>query len=156
MKTIALFPGSMNPFHKGHLNILEKAEAIFGQGNVIVCFGLNPDKITPEGKYKYMAELNQKCSDLSKKIGAKVEYYGGFLHEHVTKYEMEGYNVVVIRGLRNGDDLDYEVNQLRYIDDFKKDMKTIFIVCDREYEHVSSSALRKIQQFGGSIDKYLV
>lgn len=45
MKTIALFVGSFSPFHKGHLNILEKSEAIFGKGNVVVCFGLNPEKI---------------------------------------------------------------------------------------------------------------
>ena len=34
MKTIAVFAGSFNPFHKGHLNIVQKAEDIFGKGNV--------------------------------------------------------------------------------------------------------------------------
>jgi bifunctional ADP-heptose synthase (sugar kinase/adenylyltransferase) len=34
---IVLFPGSFNPFHVGHLNVLEKAEAIFGKGNVVIC-----------------------------------------------------------------------------------------------------------------------
>ena len=47
MKTIAVIPGSFNPFTIGHLNIVEKAEAIFGKGNVIIAFGTNPDKVDP-------------------------------------------------------------------------------------------------------------
>ena len=45
MKTIAIYPGSFNPFHVGHLNIVQKAERIFGYGNVIVAMGMNPDKV---------------------------------------------------------------------------------------------------------------
>ncbi len=158
MKTIALFPGSYNPFHTGHLNILEKAEAIFGEKSVIVCFGGNPDKINTETKDEYLKELQNKCKILSDKIGRKVEFYKGFLHDYVATWEYAGYNVVVVKGLRNGDDLDYEVNQLRFINDFKKSVKTTFIVCDKEYEHISSSAIRKLEQFGGpeSTKKYLV
>ena len=42
MKTIAIYPGSFNPFHIGHLNIVEKTERIFGKGNVVVAMGINP------------------------------------------------------------------------------------------------------------------
>jgi cytidyltransferase-like protein len=41
MKTIALFVGTFNPFHRGHMNVVEKAEAIFGKGNVYIAFGMN-------------------------------------------------------------------------------------------------------------------
>lgn len=44
MRTIAIYPGSFNKMHIGHLNIIEKAERIFGKGNVIVAIGINPDK----------------------------------------------------------------------------------------------------------------
>ena len=43
--TIAIYPGSFNPFTVGHQNILEKAERIFGKDNVIVAVGINPDKV---------------------------------------------------------------------------------------------------------------
>ena len=39
---IGIYPGSFNPFHKGHLNILEKAEKIFDK--VILARGINPEK----------------------------------------------------------------------------------------------------------------
>jgi phosphopantetheine adenylyltransferase len=44
------------------------------------------------------------------------------------------------------------------VDDFKKDVNVIYLTCDREYEHISSSAIRKIEQFGGTdmTKQYLV
>lgn len=171
-KTIVLFPGSYNPFHQGHFNILEKAEKIFGEGSVRICLGVNPDKINSDKKEEYLKELESKCLLLEQKIfknklqkssekvpvKTPVEFYSGFLHDHVSFWENKGFNVVVVRGLRNGDDLDYEVNQMRFIEDFKKGVSTTFIVCDKEYEHISSSSIRKLEQFAGpdSVKKYLL
>ena len=41
MKKIAIYAGSFNPFHIGHLNIVKKAEKIFGEGNVLIAIGVN-------------------------------------------------------------------------------------------------------------------
>lgn len=151
MKTIAIYPGSFNKMHIGHLNILEKAERIFGRGNVLIAVGVNPDK---QNTLKSDDEIHL----LEQRINRKVITYSKFLHELIQDYEDEGYKVVIIRGLRNGVDLDYEVNQYRFVDDFKKDVNVIYITCDRQYEHISSSAIRKIEQFGGPdmIKQYLV
>ena len=151
MKTIAIYPGSFNPMHIGHINILEKAERIFGRGNVLIAVGVNPDKLsTPKS--------DEDLHLLEQRINRKIITYNKFLHELIEDYEKEGYKVVIIRGLRNGVDLDYEVNQYRFVDDFKKDVNVIYLTCDREYEHISSSAIRKIEQFGGTdmTKQYLV
>jgi pantetheine-phosphate adenylyltransferase len=157
MKTIAIYPGSFNPIHVGHINILEKAERIFGKGNVITAIGINPDKVNTNDK-SYLFEQDNKAKIISKKINRTVITYSKFLHELVEDYEKEDYNVVIIRGLRNGVDLDYEVNQMRFINDFKKDINVVYITCDQEFEHISSSAVRKIEQFGGPdmIKKYII
>lgn len=153
MKTIALYPGSFNKFHIGHLNILRKSEKIFGQGNVIICIGVNPSKIDKES-----LDIKEDYAKLlSKKLDVQVEVYISFLHELIDKKESEGYKVILIRGLRNGDDLDYEDNQLKFIKDFKKDINVVFIRCDEEFEHISSSSVRQLESFRtGSGDKYLV
>ena len=148
MKTIAIYPGSFNPFHVGHLNIVQKSERIFGKGNVIVAMGINPDKVKATDE-EYIKNKELDAQTLSNKIGREVIVYWKFLHQLVEQYEQQGFNVVIIRGLRNGADLDYEVNQLRFVTDFKKDVNVVYVTCDKEFEHISSSAIRKIGEFGG-------
>lgn len=159
-RTLAIYCGSFNPLHIGHLNIVEKAEKVFGNGNVILAIGVNPDKISSSD---YSAQLKSKGKEhevrmLSKRINREVVTYSSFLHELVEKYEnyfklkQEDVNIVIIRGLRNGDDLDYEVNQFRFIKDFKKDINVVYFTCDQEYEHISSSAIRKIRLISDNDD----
>jgi pantetheine-phosphate adenylyltransferase len=150
MKTLAIYPGSFNPFHIGHLNIVEKAERVFGKGNVLIAIGVNPDKSKSEDQLI-------RANEIQTSTGRLVEVYTTFLHELIEKKESEGYKVVLIRGLRNGDDLAYEDNQLKFIKDFKKDIDVVFFRCDEEFSHISSSAIRNLQSFRpGSGDKYLI
>lgn len=157
-KILAIYPSSFNPFTIGHLNILEKAEAIFGKENVVVLVGVNQDKI-PKETLKAIQDYNQKEKDiilnnikntsinrLKAQIPSKnVDGFTGFLTSYVDQKEKEGYKVVVIRGLRNGSDLDYEYNQTRYMWDQKPDLKIVYIPCDPLYSHVSSSAYRALE-----------
>lgn len=172
MKTLAIYPGSFNPFHIGHLNIVEKAQDIFGVDNVLVAIGNNPFKMKKEkfsiskffsrifGQVKDKVSGNEavdRALHIKNSIGVETETYDTFLHEFVEKKESEGYNVVVIRGLRNGADLDYEVNQMRFINDFNKNIKVVYITCDLQYEHISSSSIRVMDSFRkGSGDRYKV
>lgn len=150
MKTLAIYAGSFNPFHIGHLNVIEKAERIFGKGDVLIAIGVNPEKVNN-------GDDIQRAKEISKKIGRSVEVYHTFLHELIEEKESEGYKVVLIRGLRNGDDLAYEDNQLKFINDFKKDIDVVFFRCDEQFQHISSSAIRNLQSFRpGSGDKYLI
>lgn len=154
MKTLAIYAGSFNPIHVGHLNIVEKAEAIFGDGNVLVAIGINPSK---SDGLDYINSIKTRANEIMSNIKRPVEIYTCFLHELIEEKEKDGYNVVLVRGLRNGDDLSYEDNQLKYIKDFKPDVKVVFIMCDEKYEHISSSAIRQLQSFRpGSANQYLI
>ena len=154
MKTLAVYCGSFNPFHIGHLNILDKMEKIFGYGNIMLAIGVNPAKMSNPTD---QTELLERAAKLSQNMDVKVEVYTTFLHELIEKKEAEGYHVILVRGLRNGDDLNYEDNQLKFIKDFKKDINVVFIRCDEEFEHISSSAIRQLESFRpGSGEKYIV
>jgi pantetheine-phosphate adenylyltransferase len=150
MKTLAIYAGSFNPFHIGHLNVVEKAERVFGKGNVLIAIGVNPEKAKSES-------LLERAGEIHIKTGRPVEVYTTFLHELVEKKEAEGYKVVLVRGLRNGDDLAYEDNQLKFINDFKSNIDVVFFRCDEQFAHISSSAIRNLQSFRpGSGDKYCI
>ncbi|PBQ33984.1 hypothetical protein CNR22_20120 [Sphingobacteriaceae bacterium] len=127
---IAVFAGSFNPFHKGHYNVLQKAEKIFDK--VIIAFGQNPEK-----------EESIKNAPNSIK-NRQLENYDGLLTDFVGSLEHE---VVVIRGLRNSTDFNYEQNQYRYIQELMPDIKIVNIFCDKEFEHISSSGIRTLQKY---------
>ena len=129
---IAVYPGSFNPFHKGHLNILQKAEQIFDK--VIIARGINLQKQAPA--YQLPGVLNyRQCTA-----------YNGLLTDYT---ESLGYPVTIIRGLRNGTDLQYELNQYRYLQDLShKPLNIASIFCDPEFEHISSSAIRQLESYG--------
>jgi pantetheine-phosphate adenylyltransferase len=127
---IALFAGSFNPFHKGHYNVLQKAEKIFDK--VIIAFGKNPEK-------------SDRAWDIPSVIkNRQIEYYDGLLTDLVSSV---GQEIVVVRGLRNSTDFHYEQNQYRYLQELMPDIKIINIFCDKEFEHISSSGIRTLEKF---------
>lgn len=127
---IAVFAGSFNPFHKGHYNVLQKAEKIFDK--VIIAFGQNPEK-----------EESMKNAPNSIK-NRQLENYDGLLTDFVSSL---GHDFTVIRGLRNSTDFNYEQNQYRYIQELMPDIKIVNIFCDKEFEHISSSGIRTLQKY---------
>lgn len=127
---IAVFAGSFNPFHKGHYNVLQKAEQLFDK--VIIAFGKNPDKTVRTWPMPKTITNRQQTE------------YNGLLTDHIDSF---GYDVTVIRGLRNSTDFNYEQNQYRYIQELKPDIKIVNIFCDKEFEHISSSGIRTLEKY---------
>ncbi len=127
---IGVFAGSFDPFHKGHYNVLQKAEKIFDK--VIIAFGKNPEK-------------NAKSFSQPKTIqNRQIMQYPGLLTDFITSLK---YDVTVIRGLRNSTDFQYEQNQYRYMQELKPGIKIVNIFCDKEFEHISSSGIRTLQKY---------
>jgi pantetheine-phosphate adenylyltransferase len=134
---VGLFAGSFNPFHKGHYNVLQKAERIFDK--VIIAFGQNPEK----------SERTWEIPNTIK--NRQIEHYEGLLTDLVEKMG----DVTVIRGLRNSTDFNYEQNQYRYIQELMPNIKIVNIFCDKEFEHISSSGIRTLEKFNKHKDYLL-
>lgn len=131
---IGVYAGSFNPFHNGHLNILNKARKIFDK--VIVAQGINPEKHTLESGGIDTVHVLEYL---------QTEQFTGLLTDYINLKE-EYADITLIRGLRNGNDLAYEANQLRFMENLKPNLKIIFLLCDMEFEHISSSALRNLEK----------
>jgi len=134
---IATYPGSFNPFTVGHLNIIEKAEMIFDK--VIISRGVNPEK-----KGAIITDLPSPIKDRY-----QIDNYTGLLTDYLNTKD---YPLTVIRGIRNSTDLSYELNQYRWLQEFNKNIQVVSLFCDKEYEHISSSAIKSIKSFIG-VDK---
>lgn len=141
--TIGIYAGSFSPFHIGHLNILYKATAMFDK--VIVAQGQNPEKDIPN-----------PIQDVKTLNYFQVESYNGLLTDFIKSKE-NVCNPVLIRGLRNGYDLEYESNQLSFMKDLYDDLSVVMIACDPWLGHISSTALKSLSKFDKSLyDNYRV
>ena len=145
MKRLGIYAGSFNPFHNGHYNIYSKARNLFDE--VLIAVGINPDKDTAS---QQQISVNDICDRIPHVL---VENFTCMLHELIIEKE-QACDVTLVRGLRNGYDLDYEMNQYRFLQEFKFDIKVVYIPCDKEFEHISSTALRGMQNFC-SIENFL-
>lgn len=139
---VAVYAGSFNPFHRGHYNILQKAEKIFDK--VIIARGVNPEK-----KNEFVWSIPKILESR-----AIMNYYG-LLTDFIKTLPYD--NVTIIRGLRNSVDLQYELNQYRYFQDLMPEVQVVSLFCDKEFEHISSSGIRALSTFGSAtVQKYLL
>ena len=134
---IGVFAGSFKPFHIGHLNILEQAEKVFDK--VIIAQGKNTDK------------TNVKSYELPKSV-QHYQYieYDGLLSEFLDSFQ---YPVTLIRGLRNGNDLENEKDLQAWLEI----NSVCYFVSPREFQHISSSSIRSLEEkFPELVSQYLV
>jgi len=138
MKRIGVYAGSFNPFHVGHADVLHQALEVFDE--VIIAVGRNPEKDR---------EVKEQFPTGSNVLGnAKVVNYSGLLSDFLNSLDFYSEDkVFLIRGLRNGDDLQYEQNQIQFLKEMFPSLRTTFFICNKKFEHVSSSALRSLKTF---------
>lgn len=136
---IGFYPGTFNPFHVGHMDILIKAEKIFDK--VIVAFGVNPMK---------SGEINVIVPEALKY--REVHTYQGLTTDYISKL---GHDVTIVRGVRNHNDMDYEMVQEDYMTDFNPDVKVVYLSSRRDVRHISSSAITALNKIGGG-NNYIV
>ncbi|MEN6625255.1 MAG: adenylyltransferase/cytidyltransferase family protein [Candidatus Sumerlaeia bacterium] len=141
---IGLYAGTFAPFHLGHLNILKKAEKVFDK--VIVLAGRNPEKDPIPG-------MRARLADILKYH--QVVFHDGLLSEFIGGLN---YPVTMIRGLRTDTDFKKEEINLRWMQSLSRQpVSMVFIPCDKELEHVSSSMIRMVCSFDeAAARKYIV
>ena len=146
MKRIALFPGSFDPFTKGHQDIVLRGLSLFDE--IIIAIGVNSQKQTlfsVEDRKKWI----KKVFDGEPKI--KVDVFEGLTVHFCKKVDAH----YLLRGLRNASDFDYEktISQLNHI--VGEDVETLFLISKPEFSHISSTIVREIIKGKGNARPFL-
>jgi pantetheine-phosphate adenylyltransferase len=140
----AICPGTFDPVTNGHLDIIERASAIFGE--VVVAVALSPDK--GGGPLFTLDERVGFIQDATRHLGnVSVRPFDSLLVDLARESDAR----VIIKGLRAVTDFEreFQMAQLNYrLDD---DIETMFIMSIPEYMYLSSSAVKEIAGFGGSV-----
>lgn len=147
MKKIALFPGSFDPFTKGHHDIVLRSLKLFDE--VIVAIGYNSAK---KNRYFEIEMMVEKISSLY--LGderVKVLVYNE-LTSSLAK--TQGANFLV-RGLRNIIDFEYENTISQMNRNLNPDLETVFLITSSKYAAVSSTIIREVHRYNGDVSEYL-
>ena len=138
----ALFPGSFDPFHYGHLDVVEQAHALFG--NVIVCAMVNPQK--PSGMFTAVERLDMIIACIRHLPGASVANRFGLVVDAARDLSVD----FIVKGLRTVSDFETETT-MAHTNHVVGGVRTVFVPCDPARGFVSSSYIRDISRYGGDV-----
>ena len=145
MKT-AIFAGSFDPITNGHLDILKSGTEIFDKVIVAVSYNVNKKGFLPvETRVKLIEESIKWLKN------AEVDYYAGLTVEYARKRGAS----VLLRGLRNAQDFEYETQLSQNNAELDGNIKSVYLITKPEYSFISSSAVREIFQNGGDVSKFV-
>lgn len=139
----AVFAGSFDPVTTGHIDIVERAAAMFDE--LIVCIFHNVQK---EGCFPLDDRVQFLREAVAHVPNARVDVFSGLL----TDYMKQQNACVVVRGLRSVKDFEYEENHAAMVRHLMPESDTIFLLTRPDLTFVSSSGVRELIRFRAPVE----
>ncbi len=143
MKRIALFPGSFDPFTKGHEDIVLRGLNLFDE--IIIAIGYNSGKSQRYFKIEFMVERIKETFEAYPNIRVQTfsELTADYAKRHQSKF--------LLRGLRNTTDFEYE-NSIAQVNRYLNDeLESVFLITSPQFASISSSIIREVHRYGGNV-----
>ncbi|MFI7482905.1 pantetheine-phosphate adenylyltransferase [Kocuria sp. M1R5S2] len=142
----AICPGSFDPIHNGHVEVVARAAALFDE--VVVAVSTNPNK-----RYRFDRDrrLALVAESLAGVAGVVVEPMGeGLLAEYAARRGA----VALVKGLRSGEDYAYEVPMATMNRDLTG-VETVYLPGDPRFLHLSSTLVKEVEGLGGDVSGFV-
>jgi pantetheine-phosphate adenylyltransferase len=143
---VAVYTGTFDPVHLGHLDIITRGSRLFDR--LIVGVGINPDKAT-------LFDIGERVQLLKQVTGTIENVEVLPFHGLAVQFVREVGARIMIRGLRTLSDMEYEFTMSLMNLHLDPGIETVFLMAKEEFSHVSSSLLRQIAALGGDLAKFL-
>ena len=140
---IAIYPGSFDPITLGHLDIIERGSKLFDR--VVVAVLRNPGKtplFTVEQRLRQIQIATQHLPQV------EVDSFDGLTVDYANLIGAK----VLLRGLRVMSDFEKELQMAHTNKTLSKEIETVFLATSTEHGFLSSSIVKEIAKFNGSID----
>ncbi len=151
MPRTAIYPGSFDPFTNGHVDILEAAFKLCEK--VVVAVGVHPNK-TPMFAVDDRLELIEAIAcPLGEAAGVAVEVCT--FDNLAVDLAREVGATILIRGLRDGGDFDYEMQMAGMNSTMAPGLQTVFLPASPDVRHITATLVRQIAAMGGDIAPFV-
>lgn len=145
MKRICLFPGSFDPFTKGHEVVVEKALTLFDE--VIIAIGVNSKKT-------YLFDLDKRVQHIESLFFSSPNVTVNTYQKLTTEFCKEVGANFIVRGLRDSKDFEYE-KSIAHMNAELSGIETVFLLTAQKYGAINASIVREIYRNNASIDPFV-
>ena len=146
-KRVALFPGSFDPFTKGHEDIVLRGLELFDE--IIIAIGYNTQKSVRYFEIEMMMDRINKTFKNYPNI--KVAQFS----ELTAEFAKKNGAAYLLRGLRNTTDFEYENSIAQINRELYKELESVFLITSPEFAWISSSIIREVHRYKGDVSEFL-
>jgi pantetheine-phosphate adenylyltransferase len=144
--TTAVFAGSFDPATHGHLDVIERAAAVFDR--LIVAVGSSTEKQPLFSAGERVEMLREACASLP---NVEVEAFEGLLVDYAARRGA----TVIVKGLRSMSDFDREYQMAFHNRALNPGLETVFLMASPPHIHLRSSVVKEIARLGGSVAEFV-
>jgi pantetheine-phosphate adenylyltransferase len=151
MRRIALYAGSFDPVTNGHLDVVRQAARLADR--LVLAIGVHPGKTPLFPSQERLAMLEETCGPIARKAKCKL-VCTTFSDLVVTAAERAG-ATILIRGLRDGTDFDYEMQMAGINGVMAPGVQTVFLPASPEVRPITATLVRQIAGMGGDVSEFV-
>jgi pantetheine-phosphate adenylyltransferase len=151
MPRIALYPGSFDPLTNGHLDVVRGAVGLVDR--LVIAIGTHASKTPLFPVEERHAMIGEVCAPLAKAAGCElvVTTFGGLV---VDAARAAG-AACIVRGIRGGTDLDYEMQMAGMNGAMAADVRTVFLPATPATRAITATLVRQIAGMGGDVSAFV-
>jgi pantetheine-phosphate adenylyltransferase len=151
MPRTGFYPGSFDPLTLGHVDIMTRAARVVDK--LVIAVGVHHGKKPLFSVEDRVAMLKDEAVPLGNKVGAEIKVQT-FDKLAVDAARAAGASIIV-RGLRNADDFDYEMQMAGMNGEMASDIETVFLAASPEVRHIAGTLVRQIASMGGDASHFV-
>lgn len=146
MSRTGYYSGSFDPVTIGHLDVISRAALLVDR--LVIGVGVNPGKTPLFSDAERVAMLKAEAVDVTAATGCSIEVamFGGLAVDAAKSVGA----TVIFRGLRDGTDLDYEMQMAGMNGVMAPGIQTVFVAASPEVRHIAASLVRAVATMGGN------
>lgn len=151
MTRIGFYSGSFDPVTLGHSDVIARAAGLVDQ--LIIGIGINPGKAPMFSDAERVAMLEDETRAIATQTGTKISIvtFSGLAVEAARTHKAS----IIIRGLRDGTDFDYEMQMAGMNGEMAPDIQTVYVSASPNVRHIAANLVRAVAALGGDASAFV-
>ncbi len=151
MPLIGFYSGSFDPVTLGHTDVIARSLALVDE--LVIGVGVHHGKAPMFSAEERIAMLDAETKPILRKHGGTVRVvtFGGLVIDAAREHGAK----LIIRGLRDGTDFDYEMQMAGMNGEMAPDVQTVFLAASPNVRHIAANLVRQIAAMGGDVSHFV-